>query len=48
MGTRGKSGGNARRSLVLRFLNSCHGEEMGVFMDLITHNFKDICGLCDF
>ena len=41
-GTRGKSGSSARRSLVLRFLNSCHGDEMKVFIDLISHGFKEI------
>ena len=43
-GTRGKSGAGARRSLVLRFLNSCHNDEMKVFIDLITHGFKEIYG----
>ncbi len=43
-GTRGKSGSSARRSLVLRFLNSCHGDEMRVFIDLISHGFKEIYG----
>lgn len=43
-GTRGKAGSSARRSLVLRFLNSCHGDEMKVFIDLISCGFKEIYG----
>ena len=43
-GTRGKSGSSARRSLVLRFLNSCREDEMKVFIDLITDGFKEIHG----
>ena len=40
MATTGKQGSALRRGVVLRFLAGCPGEEMKVFVQLITAPFQ--------